>query len=140
MTKNSLILIVVACLFSVMASAAEFKPYPGAKVDEQATQESLEAAKAAKMTDVQSTIYTTSDSFSSVAAFYKGIGKEYTMPMASGTSGEPKKYGKYDLWEAYFIFDGAEDLAGSKLWVKVQHPFIGEDVRDVTVIVVTEKK
>jgi len=40
----------------------------------------------------------------------------------------------------FFIFDGAEDLTSSKLWVKVQRPYIGEDVRDVTAIVVTEKK
>jgi len=46
----------------------------------------------------------------------------------------------YDLWEAYFIFDGAQDLANSKLWVKVQRPYIGEDIRDVTAIVVSEKK
>ncbi len=62
------------------------------------------------------------------------------MPRSSGVSGKPKKYGKYDLYEAYFIFDGAKDLAGSKLWVKVQRPYIGEDIRDVTAIVLSEKK
>jgi hypothetical protein len=120
--------------------AGEWKLYPGAKVDEPATRESREAAAAAKMTHVQSTVYTTSDSFSRVASFYRGIATEYTMPRASGTNGKPKKYETYDLYEAYFIFDDATDQAGSKLWVKVQRPFIGEDVRDVTAIVVTEKK
>ncbi|MCM8776587.1 MAG: hypothetical protein NC930_09625 [Candidatus Omnitrophica bacterium] len=120
--------------------AGEWKLYPGANVDEPATRESRDAAAAAKMTHVQSTVYTTSDSFSSVASFYKGIATEYMMPRASGTTGKPKKYETYELYEAYFIFDGAKDLADSKLWVKVQRPFIGGDVRDVTAIVMTEKK
>ncbi len=140
MKKICLALIVIVFLFPLIISAAEFKPYLGAKVDEKATQESRNAAKAAKMANVQSTVYTTSDSFSRVASFYKEITTEYTMPRASGTTGKPRKLGSYDLYEAYFIFDGAKDLAGSKIWVKVQRPFIGEDVRDVTAIVVTEKK
>jgi len=68
------------------------------------------------------------------------MSKEYIMPRASGTSGKPKKYEKYDLYEAFFIFDDAKDLASSKLWVKVQRPYIENDVRDITVILVTEKK
>ena len=127
-------------VFSGVVFAAEFKPYPGAQVDEQATRESQEMAAAAKITNVQSSIYTTPDSFAEVASFYKGIAREYAMPHASGTTGKPKKYETHELYEAYFIFDGANDLAGSKLWVKVQRPFIGGDVRDVTAIVVTEKK
>lgn len=133
-------MISMVLLFAFLAVAAEFKVYPGAKIDEQATQQSRETARAAKMTNVQSTIYTTSDSFQKVASFYKGMASEYMMPRASGTSGKPKKYEKYDLWEAYFIFDGAKDLASSKLWVKVQRPYIGEDVKDITAIVVTEKR
>lgn len=141
MERISLALVVIMYfLFSGVVFAAEFKPYPGARVDEQATQESRDAAKAAKMANVRSTVYTTSDSFSKVASFYKEIAKEFAMPRASGTTGKPKKHEKYDLWEAYFIFDGAKDLASSKLWVKVQQPYIGEDVRDITAIVVTEKK
>ncbi len=64
------------------------------------------------------------------------------MPRASGTSGKPRKSETFqrDLWEAYFIFDGAKDLMSSKLWVKVQRPYIGEEVRDVTAIIVSEKK
>ena len=140
MKKTSLALIAIAFLFSVVVSAAEFKSYPGAKVDEQATRESNEAAKAEKMSNVRSTVYTSQDSFPKVVSFYMGLAKEFSMPRASGTSGKPKKYEKYDLWEAYFIFDGAKDLASSKLWVKVQRPYIGNDVQDITVILVTEKK
>jgi len=125
--------------FSTVVTAAEFKAYPGAELDEKATKEAAEAARAAKMGNVRSSIYTTSDSFRKVTSFYKGTAREYVMPRASGTSGKPKKYDKYDLWEAYFIFDGAKDLAGSRLWVKVQRPYIGEDVRDVTAIILTQK-
>ncbi len=120
--------------------AVEWKLYPGASLDQQATRESQEMAAAAKMTNVRSTIYTTADSFSKVSAFYKAIAKEYPMPRSSGTAGKPKKHEGYDLWEAYFIFDGAKELSASKFWVKVQRPYIGEDVRDVTAIIVTEKK
>jgi len=129
----------VECLFKNNI-LNDFKPYPGAKIDNKATKEANEAAQAAKMSNVKATIYTTKDSFQNVSSFYKGIATEYMMPRSSGTTGKPKKYESYDLYEAFFIFDGAKDLAGSKLWVKVQRPYIGEEVRDVTAIVVSEKK
>ena len=122
-------------LLASPALAGEFKVYPGAKIDERATREGT------------GTVYTTADPFDKVAAFYKGIGTEYMMPRASGTSGKPKKRGGYDLWEAYFIFDGAKELADSKVWAKVQRPALGlykEDldsgkVRELTVIVLAKK-
>jgi hypothetical protein len=131
---------VIVLLSAFVAAAGDFKPYPGAKMDEKATKQAREGAVAAKTPEVKPTIYTTSDSFEKVASFYKGIAKEYMMPRASGTSGKPKKREGYDLWEAYFIFDGAQDLASSKLWIKVQRPYIGEDIRDVTAIVISESK
>ncbi len=142
MKKIAIVSLFVVLVLSPFVLASEFKVYPGAKMDEKATQEAQEAASAAKMSNVKATIYTTKDSFQKVASFYKGIAKEHMMPRASGTSGKPRKSDLFegDLWEAYFIFDGAKDLASSKLWVKVQRPYIGEDVRDVTAIVVSEKK
>ncbi len=137
---SSLLIIFAGCLLSAVLFAFDVPIYPGATVDDAATQESLKAAKAAGMTDVQCMIYTSSDPFQKVAAFYKEKAAEYTMPRASGTSGNPKRYENYDLYEAYFILDGAKDLAGSKAWVKVQRPYIGDKVQDVTAIVVTEKK
>ncbi len=135
------VLAISACLiFGVAANAAEFKAYPGAQIDEKATKEANDAARTANMSNVKATIYTTKDSFQEVSSFYKGIATENMMPRSSGTTGNPKKYGNYELYEAFFIFDGAKDLAGSKLWIKVQRPYIGEEVRDVTAIVVTEKK
>ncbi len=140
MKKNILVSLFILFLFSSGIFAAEFKLYPGAKLDEKATQEAMAAAQAAKMSNAKSRIYTHTDSFQKVASFYNGIAKEYRMPRASGVSGKPKKYDKYDLYEAYFIFDDAKDLMTSKLWIKVQRPYIGEEVRDITAIVVSEKK
>lgn len=137
----SLVMLVV---FSAGVMAAEFKPYPAAKVDEKATKAARDAT--GMMT---TTIYTTIDSYDKVYAFYKTIGKEYKMPPAEGSfnlrSGGVLK-------EAYFIFDGAADIIESKNWIKIQRPYLGamkasfppdakyvedmyDDVRDVTVIV-----
>lgn len=140
MKKLTCVWVFLVLVFSSLVFAADFKPYPGAKIDEKVTKEANEAARAAKMSNVKATIYTTKDSFQNVSSFYKGIATEYIMPRTSGTTGKPKKYESYDLYEAFFIFDGAKDLAGSKLWIKVQRPYIGEEVRDVTAIVVSEKK
>ncbi len=110
-----IIAVMVGFIFAVAINAAEFKLYPGAKIDEKATKLANDLAQQAKEKDSKATIYTTNDSLQKVASFYKSIAKEYSMPRASGTSGKPKKYEKYELWEAYFIFDGAKDLASSKL-------------------------
>lgn len=140
MKRNVLMALLLTMVFLSISVAGDFNLYPGAKLDEKATKEARDMAAAAKMTNVKASIYTTADSFAKVTSFYQSIAKEYSMPRASGSSGKPKKYEKYDLWEAYFIFDGAKDLGTSKLWIKIQRPYIGEDVRDVTAIVVSEKK
>lgn len=129
--------LVAVCFFAI-GFASQFKVYPGAGLDEKATKEAREIASQAKQAG-RSTIYTTKDSFKKVAAFYKDLGREFSMPRSSGISGQPKKYEKYELWEAYFILDGAQDLSSSKSWVKVQRPYIGSQVKDVTAIVVVEK-
>ena len=143
MKKALLIVSGLVIMLSLATAAADFKPYPGAKKDEQATKEATEAAVEAKMPELKIIIYTTPDPFPKVAAFYKALAREFVAPKTSGTSGQPVKFedeGKsYDLWEASFIFDEAKDLEDSRLWVKVQRPYIGDEVRDVTVIIVTEK-
>jgi hypothetical protein len=128
----------------------DFKLYPGSKTEEKETQEARELAAKSKMGNSKGTVYTTKDSFEKVMAFYKDLGKEYKMP--SQKEGKVKKLPSgQELKEAYFILDGAEELMGSKLWIKIQQPYIGkvsmgqgfqvkyEDVRDVTAIVVSEK-
>lgn len=130
-------LLMILCL-PVAGFASQFKVYPGASLDEKATKLAVEMAAQAKQAG-KSRIYTTKDSFQKVALFYKELGREFPMSRSSGISGQPKKYDKYELWEAYFILDGAQDLSTSKSWVKVQRPYIGEKVLDVTAIVVVEK-
>lgn len=102
------------------------------------------------MKGMQSTIYTTTDPFEKVYAFYNGMAKEYQMP--GQPKGRPRTLPSgQQLKDAYFIFDGANNLMDSKLWIKIQRPYIGnlkiegftpkyEDIRDMTAIVVSEKK
>jgi hypothetical protein len=124
---------------------AQPKPFPGAKIDQQATGQ----AKAAAQTDpgLEVTVYTTDASFEKVCAYYKDLGKEYQMP---GRRVRKLPTGQ-ELHDAFFLLDNAADLPSSKLWVKVQRPFIGyaglaargsqaSDVRDVTAIVVSKRK
>ncbi len=143
MKRAHLVWAVAGLLMWGSAGAADFKPYPGAKIDEEATREAMEALATAKLTGVKVTIYTTPDPFAKVASFYKGMAKECVMPETSGSSGKPVAFEdderSYDLSEAFFVFDGAEDIKDSRLWIKVQRPYVGEEVREVTAIVVTDK-
>jgi hypothetical protein len=144
------LLFVTLLVTSSVTIGGEFKPYPGARIDEKATQESRRVTVESGMPGIHPTIYTTSDPFEKVYAFYQGMAKEYQMP--GRAKGKPKMLPSgQELKEAYFILDGAGDLMSSKLWVKVQRPYIGEiklegrnpkyeDVRDLTAIVVSEKK
>ena len=151
MKTVSHVLLSMAFIFSSVAFAADFKPYPGAKIDEKATQEANQMAAGSKMGKApKSAIYTASDSFEKVFDFYRGISKEYKMPYQKEGKVKQLPSGQ-ELKEAYVIFDGANDLMNSKLWIKVQRPYIGrvkmegyqpkyEDVRDVTAIVLAEQK
>jgi hypothetical protein len=98
--------------------------------------------------DTKSSYYLADDSFEKVVAFYKSLGKQYEMPFKKRSSKLP---GGQELKEAHFIFDGATDLLSSRSWIKVQRPYIGSvemkdvvpeyhDVRDVTAIVMVQKK
>jgi hypothetical protein len=131
---------------SSIAFSSEFKPYPGAKIDVQATNA---ANKMAEATGIKTTIYTTADAFEKVLAFYQAVAKQYEMPYGGSMGG--KLPSGQSLQEVYFIFDGASDLANSNLWSKIQRPFIGsvrmeglqpkyDDIRDVTAIILAEKK
>lgn len=103
------------------------------------------------MTNTHPAIYATGDSFEKVFAFYKGKAKEYKMPHRE-KEGVKKLPSGQELKEAFFIFDGAPDIITSKLWVKIQRPYIGrvemgkdyqvryEDIRDITAITVSEQR
>jgi hypothetical protein len=137
---------VVTIFIAVMVvSAADFKVYSGAKIDEKLTKEAADfAAKSAagsKMAVPKATIYTTGDAYEKVYSFYKGVGKEFQMPNVSGTKNKLPS-GK-ELKSSFFIFDGAKDLMSSKLFAKIQRPYIGMDMKegpDLTYIIVSEKK
>jgi hypothetical protein len=140
-------------LIAPLAAAADFKPYPGAQVDEAVTREAREAAAQSPLQTkkIVPTIYLTNDSFEKVEAFYRGLGREYKMPGSQGSRAPQKLPGGQELKEAYFIFDGAKDLVTSRQWAKVQRPYIGglkmvgptpqyQDIREVTVIILSEGK
>jgi hypothetical protein len=143
--KSTVFAVVMVFIGILVVSAADFKAYPGAKIDEKLTKEAndygAKAAAGSKMAVPKATIYTTGDSYEKVYSFYKGTGKEYQMPGESGTknklpSGKELKY-------SFFIFDGAKDLMSSKLYAKIQRPYIGMDMKegpDMTYIIVSEKK
>jgi hypothetical protein len=119
-------------IFSVLGFAQDFKPYPGSRLDEKASQQSSAVEKGM---EVQ--VYTSSDNFEKVYSFYKSLYKEVAVPFPKQTlpSGRDVKW-------AFFVLDGTKDLMHSKYWMKVQHPYVGtvddeanfEDVRDVSVI------
>jgi hypothetical protein len=121
--------------FGWVAVAGDFEPYPGAEIDEEVTQKARELAPGKK-----STVYTTSDSFEDVCAFYAERGKEIEIP---GLSGQKLASG-HELKAMFYVFDDASGLEDSKLWIKVQYPYIADmasqDIRDVTAIVLVEEK
>jgi hypothetical protein len=142
----SLAVLIVA--LTTGAAGQGFKPYPGAtKYTPPDTRETRDAIKALPL-GTTSTAYITKDSFEKVAAFYKGFAKEYKMP---GMRGGGKLPTGQEMKMTFLIFDGAADITTSKSWAKIQNPFIGSvsfkggapeysDIRDITEIVVTEKK
>jgi hypothetical protein len=142
MKSKASLIIAIIFLFtaSLLTYAAEFKVYPGAKLDEKLTKESAQQAAQAGV-KTKPSIYFTGDSFEKVVAFYKGVGKEYVMPYQKPGKVEKLPSGK-ELKAAFFIFDGAKDLVSSKLWAKIQRPYIGAGMKegpDMTYISVVEK-
>ena len=119
---------ILVASFNTLCLAQEFKPYPGAKLDDKATREASAAAPGK-----QSEVYTTGDSLDTVYAFYKGIYKESAMR----STGPKLPSGQQVKW-FFFILDGGTTLANSKLWMKIQRPYVGgtdgQDIRDTTII------
>ena len=135
-----IITILVLLLTLSVTYAGDFKVYPGAKLDEQLTKEAVQQAAQANV-DSKPSIYVTDDSFDKVYSFYQVIGREYQMPYAKPGKVQRLPSGK-ELKAAFFIFDGASDLAGSKQWIKIQRPYIGPGMKegpDRTYISLVEK-
>ncbi len=136
-------IVVSVLLIADSGFAQAFKPYPGAT---KLAKESEEATKLLAGSG-EGSIYTTTDSYEKVVAFYKGFAREHPMPGLKAT----KLPSGQELVSTVFIFDGAANLRTSKCWAKVQRPYIGSvkmngataeygDIRDLTAIVVSQKK
>ena len=129
--------------------SASFKVYPGAKLED--VYEVKQPGPGGKISETsKEIIFTTSDPFESVVAFYSGVGREYRMP---GTVGRSIKLSSgQELKEAYFIFDNAGDLSTSKHWIKIQQPYLSrartsqgspgqyEKILQVTAIIEEDKR
>ncbi len=143
---GALALIILTVATGMLGQA--FKVYPGAnEFNPPVTQETKKFLDALPP-GMQVSDYLTNDSFEKVVAFYAGFAKEYQMPLKKKGAKLPTGQ---ELKQTFFIFDGAKDIMTSKSWAEVQRPFIGSvemkgpapeyhDVRDVTVIVVVQKK
>jgi hypothetical protein len=123
-----LVIALLLAFVNIPCLAQDVKAYPGSKLDEKASREASAAAPGK-----QSEVYTTGDALDKVYTFYKGLYKEFTMR----STGPKLPSGQQVKW-FFFIVDGGTNLADSKLWIKIQRPYVGgpagEDIRDITVI------
>ena len=128
MRKSISLLAGLLFAFSTLCLAQEFKPYTGAKLDDKASHEA-----SAAVPGKESQVYTTSESLDKVYAFYKGTYKEFSMRSTGPTLPSGQQVKRY-----FFILDGGTTLANSKLWMKIQYPYVGgadgKDIRDLTII------
>ncbi len=138
--------LIALLLFSLgsLALAQEFKRYKGAKADTAATEAAMRLA--ATEPGLEVTVYVTSDPFEKVCDFYKSVGHEF-QTIGKRTRKLPNGQ---ELRDAFIILDDAKNTLTSKMWVKIQRPYIGggldrkgasaEEIRDVTAIVLTQRK
>ena len=149
--KREVFILTFVMFFTVPALgfSESFKVYPGAKLEE--VYEANQTETGAKMSGSPKVIiFTTTDFFENVVAFYRGLTREYRMP---GTGGKAMRLSSgQELKEAYFVFDNATDIMTSKHWVKIQRPYLVrgragegfhgkfEAVRDVTAIIEEDKR
>lgn len=141
--------LVLALGLAAGAAADGFKVYPGATKYTPPQNENTKEFMENLRPGVTMTAYLTTDSFEQVVAFYKGLGREFASPK---THTSPKLPNGQEVKKAFVIFDGAPTPMKSRSWVSVRRPFLGavthigntppqyNDVRDVTEIVLTEKK
>src|SRR5215475_8386301 len=86
-------------LTAMTSMAQDFKPYPGSKLEE-------DASRRASSARVTCRVYTSDDAFERLYVFYKQLYPEFQwrLPRPKLPSGEEVQW-------AYFILDGAKDLA-----------------------------
>jgi predicted GNAT family acetyltransferase len=140
MRKTTHILLLIVFVCSATVFAAEFKLYPGAKIDERATSnEQTEVDSvieilnwrikdpASKLSSDRIDVYTTSDSFEKVCIFYKRIGKEIPGPYSRHDTGKvTKTKSGLTAKTTAFTLDGKASIPESNLWVVIERPYLGE--------------
>ena len=120
--------------------AQEFPLYPQAVYDDALSRKSLdEAARVGVGEQIERSIaYRTPDPFETVLAFYRGVAREYAMPGRSpdhrltlpaeivpGPGKPAERPSQVTVRQAFFILDGAADLASSKRWLMIARPIVG---------------
>ncbi len=139
------LLLAIGMACSVLARAGDFKAYPSAQLDAKASQDATAAAAAAGLPQ-KSTIYTSTDSFEKVVAFYEPLATAMTLP--AGLAKGVKLPDGRSTQIAWLSLDGAKSIAEAKRWIAIQFPYVGstgtggkpQDIRDVTAITLTEPK
>jgi hypothetical protein len=141
------IVLALACGLAVMpaAFAAEFQPYPGAKLNDELTKQvQAELAKArprAQLLYGNPQIYTTTASFEQVLAFYKKLGGKEFMLATPWTTGPHEETipaemidgappGGVKFKKAILVLDDAPEPYKSTCWVEISHPVAGKEVGD----------
>jgi len=113
--------------------AQGFKQYPGSRLDEEAGAQASSSSR-----KVKCEVYTTSDNYDKIYAFYKRLYREFVAPFP-----KPQLPSGGEVRWAFFILDGGTDFAHSQHWLKIQWPYIGtigdgdldfKDIRDLSVI------
>ncbi len=146
---TSILTLTILLFLPVFGFSAALKVYPGAKFEDSYEVKQSEAGTTiSKSTKV--VIFTTTDLFENVVAFYRSIAREYRVPGMGRNS--VKLSSGQELKEAYFILDAAGDLSTSKHWIRIQHPYLDkgrtgdfsygkyDKVRDVTAIIEEDKR
>jgi hypothetical protein len=124
--KNVLAAVALGCgaaLLAGPAMAGAFKAYPGAQLDEYATAAANRRLAGTGQPAARTTIYATIDDYGKVFGFYRKQGRVFALPKELGTATKLPE-GK-TLRQSYVILDGADGLAKSRRWVKIQSPYVG---------------
>lgn len=116
--KTLVLLLGVLSMQAVLAAA--FTEYPGAVFDKALTAKAQSTSDAAGTT-MTTKVFSSTDSFEAVSAYYTKLGKEYKMPTRAQQleDGTP-------IQKTFIIFDEAADLSTSKNWLAIQTPLIGD--------------
>lgn len=159
---KAILTLVFGMALTQTAFAAEFRPFPGATLNEQLTNEVVaELARArprAQLLYGKPQVYTTTAPFDAVLAFYKNLGaREFIVPTPWTTGpheemipsekivGSPPGGMKFN--KAILVLDDAPEPFKSHRWVEISHPVAGklvgrkiDDIEQLTSITYVNKQ